>query len=712
MTFNPHRGNLLLSGSQDGTVRLWDLRDVSHEAQSLHSKRKYSGQNDGVRDVKWSPTDGVDFAVGTDSGWIQRWDIRNLKQAKIKIPAHSLACNTVDWHPDGKHIASAGSDKSVRVWDFSLSRKQKAAWEFKTPYPVMNARWRPSCEPSVSLDGSARQCTQIVTAYDTEHPIIHIWDFRRPSLPFRELMPYVTAPSDLLWHSQDLLWTVGREGIFLQSDIQHAPKVIDSGNLQSLAISALGDANFVVQKRKKSHTHAGAGAGDPKPTLMHKGSGLSTKSDSAFLSRSWADDGLDPSFLSLLPVKHHGRSGSAVRYTTAVPAGLVTRSLDEILHNRQSSRPEQSAIRGALPYHTLPEVYRYLASNYVSRVNFATTIDASVMQYLESAIECNASAADHCGLYRLAQSWRLLGMYAVRRLKVRSRISGGLVALDKIAVPKEQQSSDHATENVLKTEGQVSDWVRGVRAAEYVQARSGRGDIDSPSLLPSETATAYEEEKFATILEMLLQLVNHHTGLGDAQTAAMLLTLISPLLPETHPLLPDEHNQVTAYYTQTYDALAEYLTEEADAVEQYIRPMLNAGLSPLQIEATLSTYHDQLLSYRLFTQAAALRKLSFPAYPAVYEDVLLDHEVHFGCGLCGKLMVSGTSSHHCDSCGLQQAKCLFCRCTDSPYGGGRLYTSCLLCNHGGHSACMEEYFGEIDGEQCMAEGCICKCAVH
>ena len=73
VTFNPHhRGSLLLSGSQDGTVRLWDVRDV-RRASTLQSKRKYSGQSDGVRDVKWSPTEGVDFAFGTDSGWIQRY---------------------------------------------------------------------------------------------------------------------------------------------------------------------------------------------------------------------------------------------------------------------------------------------------------------------------------------------------------------------------------------------------------------------------------------------------------------------------------------------------------------------------------------------------------------------------------------------------------------------------------------------------------------
>jgi WD40 repeat protein len=89
--FNPHFGNLLLSGSQDGTVRLWDLRAYRTPASTLHSKRKFSGQAGGVRDVKWSPTDGFDFAFGTDNGDIQRWDWRYPNVPKVKVSGHLLA---------------------------------------------------------------------------------------------------------------------------------------------------------------------------------------------------------------------------------------------------------------------------------------------------------------------------------------------------------------------------------------------------------------------------------------------------------------------------------------------------------------------------------------------------------------------------------------------------------------------------------------------
>ena len=79
VTFNPHSGSLLLSGSQDGTVRLWDVRDARRHAggtstststanSNLQSKSKFADMSDSVRDVKWSPTDGVDFAFATDGG--------------------------------------------------------------------------------------------------------------------------------------------------------------------------------------------------------------------------------------------------------------------------------------------------------------------------------------------------------------------------------------------------------------------------------------------------------------------------------------------------------------------------------------------------------------------------------------------------------------------------------------------------------------------
>lgn len=428
VTFNPHRGSLLLSGSQDGTVRLWDVRDV-RSASTLQSKRKYSGQSDGVRDVKWSPTEGVDFAFGTDSGWIQRWDMRNLKTAKIKVPAHSETCNTIDWHPGGKYIVSASSDKTVRVWDFSITKRQKASWEIKTPYPVLNARWRPSCESSMPKDNGARQCTQLVTSYDEAHPVLHIWDFRRPALPFREMAPYSSAPTDLLWHSQDLLWTVGREGVFLQADIQHAPKIIDKRNLQACALSPRDDVNFVTQKRRTPQVRS-------LPQKQVEKSTSSSLSQSpehtspGYLSRSWADDGLDHSFLSWKSPprqkqqRHHG-SGRSTSKTRTQSVSMATSNeqsqttmtmldLDDMLNHRLSFKPPQAAVRGKLPFMFKDaETFAFMAKQYKIDTTTTPSADnfADAIKEFEEATEYNARVAEHADMWKTARTWRMLAFW-------------------------------------------------------------------------------------------------------------------------------------------------------------------------------------------------------------------------------------------------------------------------------------------------------------
>nr|OQO24464.1 hypothetical protein B0A51_08573 [Rachicladosporium sp. CCFEE 5018] len=366
ITCNPHKGSLLLSGSQDGTVRLWDVRDAKQPVgatktrSNVQSKSKFAGTTDGVRDVKWSPTDAMDFAFATDSGSVQVWDMRYFNRPKVKIIAHSSTCMSVDWHPDGKHLASTGLDHMIKVWDTSVKSGRKGNWEIKTPYPLSNARWRPACEVgSVNDDDNTmRQCTQLLAAYDRSHPELHVWDLRRPTLPFRELAPYSEAPTDLLWHSQDLLWTVGRDGTFVQNDIQHSSiKVMDRCPVNASAISPTGEIASFNMRRKI------------RPILRHRRASSSHAPDSTLLSRSWADDSLDDSFLRAHPEivkqqqrRRHSRQSSDVG-VPIYPARTRVISLDQVFSQRRAVRPVQTAWRGQLPpaYCTDPLVFEYMA---------------------------------------------------------------------------------------------------------------------------------------------------------------------------------------------------------------------------------------------------------------------------------------------------------------------------------------------------------------
>lgn len=117
VAFHPLEANYLLSGSQDGTMKLFDVR--THEVSSVFVTNAYS-----VRDVAFCPHGaGHIFAAGMENGQVQLWDVRRPDKYEKKWPAHSDHIFAVDWHPESKYtLASAGRDKQIKVWNTSDAR--------------------------------------------------------------------------------------------------------------------------------------------------------------------------------------------------------------------------------------------------------------------------------------------------------------------------------------------------------------------------------------------------------------------------------------------------------------------------------------------------------------------------------------------------------------------------------------------------------------
>ncbi|KAF2469168.1 uncharacterized protein BDR25DRAFT_343939 [Lindgomyces ingoldianus] len=418
IAFNPHQGYLLLSASQDATVRLWDLRDMRKDIMTCPSRDQYPGINCGIRDVQWCPTDAVEFAFGTDNGTIQRWDFRINKGPKQKITAHDQRiCTSIDWHPDGKHLLSASVDRTVKVWDFSVNdRRQKAAYVLTTPYPVYKARWRPPYWSDEHYEKGVYQCTQLATSYDRDHPVIHVWDFRRPYLPFREINKFHSTPSDMLWHSRDILWTVGREGVFQQNDVHLAPKVVDRRNLQAFAVSPSGEVGGFVQKRprrRRSGLEYSTTTTDDTYISDSRGDKRSSPEKSSL--RSSADDSLDDSFLSSSLKRHHGRTASnrsAKSFGSTPPSDVAPKVVyltDSMAIHNESFKPNQVSFRGTLPGVMSVQVFAYLAQKYKAiALPDPPTLEAFLDQH--HVFNQNAEYAQRAAFYRLAETWRIVGM--------------------------------------------------------------------------------------------------------------------------------------------------------------------------------------------------------------------------------------------------------------------------------------------------------------
>jgi WD repeat-containing protein 24 len=483
VAFNPHQGYLLLSGSQDATVRLWDLREMRKDIMTCASRDRYSGAAEAVRDLKWSPTDGVEFAFGTDSGVIQRWDYRMTNKPKLKIQAHDKTVNSIDWHLDGKHVLSASIDKTVRVWDFSSeARRQKPAWVIRTPFAVYNARWRPPSWYAGSHDVGSWRCTQLATSYDRDHGAVHVWDLRRPFLPFREIHRYNTAPTDMLWHSRDLLWTVGREGMFTQNDVHFSPKLMERRNMQAFAVSSSGEVGGFTQKRPRRRGSGLELLADDPYASEHSTKRESPEKNS--LGRSSADDTVDESFLSSSFKRHHGRTASnrsAKSYGSTPPSydatGKVMLLQESLETQAETSKPHQVAFRGLAPGFTSVPNFTFLAQKYKA-IPLPDPPTLESFANLSKLFEQNAEYARRASLYRQAQTWMLIGHWLSnvvndradehRRLRVeqRRRISSGMEAAPSHPLPQDGRSLQIPNATVRAIQGSVSQQHQSNQTAE------------------------------------------------------------------------------------------------------------------------------------------------------------------------------------------------------------------------------------------------------
>lgn len=150
----PQSGHLVLSGSMDTKVKLWD---VYHQGNCL---RTFLGHAKGVRDVRFNndgrqflssgydnmiklwdtetgaclqtyPLDGVGncvvfypehddiFLTGTSDKKILQYDLRS-KELVQEYNQHQGAVNTITFVDENRRFLSTSDDKSMRAWDFDI----------------------------------------------------------------------------------------------------------------------------------------------------------------------------------------------------------------------------------------------------------------------------------------------------------------------------------------------------------------------------------------------------------------------------------------------------------------------------------------------------------------------------------------------------------------------------------------------------------------
>ncbi|CDO54984.1 hypothetical protein DV451_003433 [Geotrichum candidum] len=115
--WNPVEGTILLSGGYDRNVIVSDLR-VSDDS----GRRAWQVEGD-VEGIKWG-NNGQDFYVSTENGIIHKFDARMENQSVWKLQAHDSEVTCFDLSPivDG-YMVSGSSDKTIKLWNLGADNK-------------------------------------------------------------------------------------------------------------------------------------------------------------------------------------------------------------------------------------------------------------------------------------------------------------------------------------------------------------------------------------------------------------------------------------------------------------------------------------------------------------------------------------------------------------------------------------------------------------
>ncbi|XP_063233136.1 GATOR2 complex protein WDR24 [Bacillus rossius redtenbacheri] len=246
VSFHTAEPTLLISGSQDGTMKCFDLR-------MKEATRTFFSNTESVRDVQFSPHKHHVFAAVSENGNVQLWDMRRPERWNHQFTAHSGPVFACDWHPEAPWLATASRDKTIKVWD--LSSKSTLEYTINTIASVGHVKWRPQCKYHIASCALVVDCS------------INVWDVRRPFIPYAAFNEHRDVATGVAWRGNpNVFLSTSRDCTLYQHVFKDASRPAERANPQGITMNSWGDVTFAC--RTNFHSSSKALGIHRKPPLL------------------------------------------------------------------------------------------------------------------------------------------------------------------------------------------------------------------------------------------------------------------------------------------------------------------------------------------------------------------------------------------------------------------------------------------------------------
>ena len=155
-------GRLLVSGSEDGTVRVWDVQTGEESLPPLRSGDGPVLSVDFARNNKW-------VSSGTEAGIVCVINVAPAQASQRRLSGHSAKVNCVMFSADSSRLVSASEDKTIRFWKPESGEQLRVVTGYSAP--VNGVAFSSDGAILASISGNAIRVKDGITGVDVGAPL-------------------------------------------------------------------------------------------------------------------------------------------------------------------------------------------------------------------------------------------------------------------------------------------------------------------------------------------------------------------------------------------------------------------------------------------------------------------------------------------------------------------------------------------------------------